>query len=316
MAIEAKRSEWRLDVSGAVPGDEALEVAASLIAPADRAPKALLLCLPGGYLSRHYFDLGLDGDHRYSFAEHMAGHGFASLALDHLGIGDSARPRDGWVLRAETVARANQRALDEALARWQREGGSALPTIGVGHSMGSCLSVVQQAEHAPHRALVLFSFTTLGLRPFLQGHEAEVADDPEAIAARIEELARERFGGPYPADAPEAETPAFSAGTAGPDGERALASASAGLLPIPGLLSMIPGGYRPWAEQVRCPTFVAVGDHDLHSAQKAPASLPHAPEVVAYTLEDCWHCHTVANTREKLFTRIARWIDHQLAADA
>lgn len=316
MASDAKRSEWRLDVSAAVAGDEALEVAGTLVAPGDRAPKALLLCLPGGYLSRHYFDLGLDGDHRYSYAEHMAGQGYACLALDHLGIGDSSRPRDGWVLRAETVAHANQLALDAALARWREEGGDALPTIGVGHSMGSCLSVVQQAEHAPHRALVLFSFTTLGLRPFLQGREAEFADDAEGIAANIQVLAQERFGDAYPADGPEAETPAFSAGTAGADGERALANAAAGLLPIPGLLSMIPGGYRPWAEQVRCPAFVAVGDHDLHPAQRAPASLPNAPEVVAYTLEDCWHCHTVANTREKLFTRIARWIDHQLAPDA
>ena len=316
MAIEAKRSEWRLDVSAALPGDEALSIAASLVAPVDRAPKALLLCLPGGYLSRHYFDLGLDGDHRFSFAAHMAGQGYACLALDHLGIGDSTRPRDGWQLRAESVARANQLALEAALARWREEGGEALPTVGVGHSMGSCLSVVQQAEHEPHAALVLFSFTTLGLRPFLQGREAAFADDPDGISENIVALAQERFGQPYPADGPEEETPAFSAGTAGPDGERALASAAAGLLPMPGLLSMIPGGYRRWAERVRCPAFVAVGDQDLHSAHQAPASLPNAPEVVAYTLDDCWHCHTVANTREKLFTRIARWIDHQLAADA
>ena len=67
---------------------------------------------------------------------------------------------------------------------------------------------------------------------------------------------------------------------AAPTRREEIASAATHVLPIPGLLSMIPGGYRPWADEVRVPAFVAVGDHDLHGAQEAPASLPNAPEVV------------------------------------
>jgi len=30
---------------------------------------------------------------------------------------------------------------------------------------------------------------------------------------------------------------------------------------------------------------------------------------VAYTQRDCWHCHHVANTRLRLWNRVAHWLD-------
>jgi pimeloyl-ACP methyl ester carboxylesterase len=309
------RHEWRLDVSPALATGEALEVAASLVLPDDSSPLALLVCLPGGFLSRRYYDLEVDGDRSFSFAQHMAGCGYATLAFDHLGVGDSSRPQDGWLLDVDTLARANQAALETALTRWDAQVGARVPTIGVGHSMGSCLSVAQQARFAPHAALVLFSFTTAGLSPFLQGREAQFAGDPAAARANIVALARERFGSAYPSDEADSSTAAFSVGSAPPAAQRALEAAATGVLPIPGLLSMIPGGYTPWADEVRVPTFVAVGDHDLHGADEAAASLPNAPGVISYTLEDCWHCHNVANNRQQLWNRVARWLDGMLGAD-
>ncbi len=303
------RHEWRLDVSSALAAGEELEIAASLAVPARAAPAALLVCLPGGFLSRKYYDLDVDGDRRFSFAERMATLGYATLALDHLGVGDSSRPEDGWLLDVDALARANQTALEGALKRWAEEIAEAVPTIGVGHSMGSCLTVAQQARHAPHAALVLFSFSTVGLHAFLQGRELEFAADPDAARAHIVELARERFGSAYPDDLSDGAHAAFSVGSAPPDAERALRAAATRVLPIPGTLSMIPGGFASWARDVTVPAFVAVGDHDLHPAHEGPSSLPNSSEVVAYTLEDCWHCHHIANTRERLWTRVARWVD-------
>jgi pimeloyl-ACP methyl ester carboxylesterase len=308
-AMPVVRHEWRLDVSDALGTGEGLEIAASLVLEEGSQPAALLVCLPGGFLTRRYYDLELDGDRSFSFAEHMAARGYATLALDHLGVGESSQPEDGWLLDVETVARANQAALDAAWKRWDAEVGARVPSIGVGHSMGSCLSVVQQALHAPHAALVLFSFTTLGLRLFLQGREPEFADDPAAARAHIVELARERFGSAYPDDTADTGHAAFSVGTAPPEAERALKSAGTRVLTVPGLLAMIPGGYAPWAEEVKVPAFVAVGDHDLHRASDGAASLPNSPELVAYTQDDCWHCHNVANTREQLWNRTVRWLD-------
>ncbi len=175
-----RRASWRVDVSDAVPLPGSHSIAVDVVVPDEGvagAVRAVLACLPGGFLSRRYFDLDPGGVEGYSFAEAMARHGFATLAFDPLGVGESSRPEPveaGYALGVEAIARINQRALERALerlARGDRE--QAIPptrcdaTIGVGHSMGSMLTVEQQTLARPHRALVLFSFTTRGVPFFL-----------------------------------------------------------------------------------------------------------------------------------------------------
>jgi hypothetical protein len=319
-AAAARRLEWRLDVTPAVglPGSHRLAV--DLVVP-DPVPetglRVALCCLPGGFLSRKYFDLEVDGDRSYSFAEFMASEGFATVAIDHLGVGESSKPEDGYALDVERLARANQAALERALERLRggdaREGVpplAELATIGVGHSMGSCLTVVQQARFRPHGALVLLSFTPRGLPELATETERSFAHDPRGARAALPALIRERFGTPYPPGVPagRGREAAFGVGTAPPAAARALERAATNLAAGPGILSMIPGAFTPEAEEVRVPVFLAVGDHDLHAADHAFGAFPRSPEVVAYTLEDSWHCHNVANTRERLWRRIARWI--------
>ncbi|MCE2392195.1 MAG: alpha/beta hydrolase [Proteobacteria bacterium] len=310
---EVVRREWRLDVSDASLGADRLEIAASSTAPADLAARALRS------LTRRYYDLWVGEDASYSFAEAMARRGFATLAIDHLGVGESSRPEDGWRLDADRIAAANQRALDAVRERLAREGDAlaSVPLIGVGHSMGSCLTVVQQADHAPYAALVLFTFQTLGLPAFLEGGELAVAGDPEAIRARIVELARARFGAAYPQRVGGAEGAAFSVGSAPPAAVEALQTAAGVQLPIPGLLSMLPGGYSPWAEKIRVPALIPIGDHDLPGTEEeSAASLPNAARVDTFVQDDCWHCHFVSNTRASLWTRVADWIDATLQRSA
>ena len=88
----------------------------------------------------------------------------------------------------------------------------------------------------------------------------------------------------------------------------AIQKAGTNLLAIPGTLSMIPGAYTPYAEEIACPVFVATGDHDLHGVRDTPGMFPRAPEIVAYELKDSWHCHNVANTRVKLWDRVVHWL--------
>jgi pimeloyl-ACP methyl ester carboxylesterase len=316
------RLHWRLDVSDAVDLPGAHEIAADLLLPhADTLGERplILSCLPGGFLTRSYYDLEVDGSRTYSFAEHMAARGFISVAFDHLGIGASSRPPDeqGFELGVEAFARADHAALDQVMERLRTGKESdlaALPglrSIGVGHSMGSCLSVVQQAVAPSHTALVLFSFTTAGLPEALTPEELGIANDREQIQTRLVELARKRFGSPWPqgggaaSDSPGA---AFQVGTAPEDAGRALQNASTNVLAIPGLLSMIPGGYAPYAECIDVPVFIAAGDHDIHSVRDVPAHFPKSPEVVAYLLEDTWHCHFVSNQRTRLWDRVAHWL--------
>ncbi|MBW2270712.1 MAG: hypothetical protein JRH16_19275 [Deltaproteobacteria bacterium] len=327
MKSRNERATWRVDVSEAVDLDGCLEVAVDVVLPpreALRAPATLLFCLPGGFLTRRYFDLGDPSDPvecTYSFAEHMAGLGYAVAALDHVGVGDSSKPErleDGYSLGVDEIARSNQCAWREVMARVARSLGVAtdeLVSVGVGHSMGSALTVAQQANHGPHRLLVLQSFGSGGLPAFLQGDEPSYANDPERTRAHVGELVRARFGTPYPGAANEEDagtSAAFSVGSAPPLAERLLSGVATNLLATCGLLTMIPGAYAPYAEKIAVPCFIAMGDKDLLAAHQVPPMLPNASETVAYTLPDSWHCHNVANTRQQMWDRTARWLNAML----
>jgi alpha-beta hydrolase superfamily lysophospholipase len=325
-------------VSEVVALDGRFEIAASIVAPTDlddTRGARILCCLPGGFLSRAYFDLlvphgpgsrASPDDHRFSFAEAMAERGFVTLAFDHLGVGESSRPHPiegGYELGVEAVARANQRALElalEQLAQGDPEHG--LPalrepvTIGVGHSMGSMLTVEQQALARPHRALVLFSFSTRGTPAFLDDSMREYANDPERLRREIGRLARRSMGSPYPEranDSEENRRAAFGVGTAPQAAEDALHAAATNLLAVGGLASMVPGGFAPAAERIDVPVFMWVGDHDLHDDRHTRSELPRSPAVTTRILEDCWHCHFVANTRETLWRETAEWLQATLA---
>jgi len=322
------RQTWRVDVSDAVELDGSFELAVDIVLPQRelrRASPRLLFCLPGGFLTRRYFDLGDPSgalERSYSFADHMALLGYAVAALDHVGVGESSKPSrvdDGYALGVDEIARANQRAWSEVVTRVAEQLGVAadgLDSVGVGHSMGSALTVAQQANHSPHVALVLQSFSSGGLPAFLQGDEASYANAPERAHREIGALVRARFGTPYPRGADDegaGTSAAFSVGTAPPLAEQLLGQASTNLLATCGLLTMIPGAYAPYAEKIDVPCFTAMGDADLLEAHEVPAMLPNARETVAYTLSDSWHCHNIANTRQQLWNRTARWLDAVLA---
>ena len=322
------RATWRIDVSEAVPLAGHFELAVDVVVPLDRAtrsPRVALACLPGGFLSRTYYDLGQHGDHSYSFAEAMASRGFVTLAFDHLGVGDSSKPEPidaGYSLGVELIARVNQLALERVLERLAvgdpSQGIPATPcdaTIGVGHSMGSALTVEQQAAARPHRALVLFSFTTRGVPFFLNDDQRSYANDPIRARRELGEIARRSFGSPYPERAHNSESDrraAFGVGTAPPAAEELLHCASTNLLGLGGLLSMIPGGYAPAAAQIDVPVYILVGDHDLHGERGLRDELPNAPLVTTRRLEDCWHCHFVANTRGAIWQEVSAWIHEVL----
>ena len=256
----------------------------------------------------------------------MASQGFVVLAFDHLGVGESSKPEPidgGYALGVEAVARVNQLALEGALERLAAgDPARGIPatrctaTIGVGHSMGSVLTVEQQAQARPHRALVLFSFSTKGLPRFLNEDQLVYAHDPVRTRRELGEIVRRSFGTPYPPRPNQDETnrrAAFGVGTAPPFAEALLERVSTDLLAVGGLLSMIPGGYAPSAEAIDIPVHILIGDHDLHGAPELADELPKCPEKTTRVLEDCWHCHFVANTRAAIWSEIPAWIHKVLA---
>lgn len=338
---EPLRLTWRFDVSDAVNVPGAFASAATLIAPPSLDPNqsvTLLVCLPGGFLSRAYFDLQLaplaqrEQDHAtatnaertYSFAAAMAARGFVVLTIDHIGTGDSTQPEPvelGYDIGIDAIARANDLALRAARERLAAGDASAgLPpvfierSIGIGHSMGSMLTVEQQAFAPTHEALVLFSFSTQGIPRFMDDDMRGYANDPARLRREIGILARVAMGSPYPERATNSEDDrraAFGVGTAPNEAEEALQLASTNLLAVGGLTSMVPAGFSESAVKIDVPVFMIVGDHDLHDDRHTRRELPNAPKVTTYILEDCWHCHFVANTRETLWQVVSDWIQKE-----
>lgn len=321
--MKIDRQHWRLDVSDEVELEGRFEIAADAVLPvASRVEKllGLLFCLPGGYLNRRYYDLGnpsLVQERTYSFASYLATQGFVIAAIDYLGTGESSRPlraEEGYRLDLTAILHTNQAALRQIIERVAARydlPANQLPCVGVGHSMGSALTVAQQAKYAPHSTLLLQTFSTRGLPHFLTAEELNYADAPERLFNALPRLVETRFGTPYPklSDTdPNGRSPAFLVGTAPPLAERLLHDASTNLLAMCGLATMIPGAFTQFAREIKVPVFVSAGDQDIVSARSAAEMLPNAPEVVSYCLRDAWHCHNVANTRKELWRRSADWL--------
>lgn len=164
----------RLEIGMPLDSDEPLAIAAEVHIPVGTGsalPPVVLFCLPGGGMNKRYFDLaGGASDHVYSFAREMASRGYFVAVFDPIGVGESSRPKDGFALTTEAVVRC-QASAAQHLAEELRGGTltEVLPPlpelmcIGVGHSMGAMLTVVQQASCRDYTALVLLCFGTMGL---------------------------------------------------------------------------------------------------------------------------------------------------------
>jgi pimeloyl-ACP methyl ester carboxylesterase len=292
----------RVDAGVSLPGEPELQVAVELLVPRDPLPLALV-CVPGGAMNRRYFDLRAPGLESYSFALQMVQRGFIVVLVDPLGIGESSRPVDGYALTTELLARANAHAVQAVLSR-VREGHAlpgvapvpALASVGVGHSMGAMLTIVQQAQDGRHKGLAI-----LGAEVAQLGHEE--------ARARLPELARRQFREPYPSIPRSAEGATLYAGShAESAGIEAIKAARERLLPVPAFQSMLPGNVAPEAAAIEVPVYVAVGELDMTGpAAEVPKAFPRSPAVTLEVLPRAGHAHFIFPARGQLFDSLARW---------
>lgn len=317
---------WRLEVpvGNAAPAGVESIIVELFAPPADRRPDGseqcyevpvLVCCLPGGGMNRGYFDLRSEGLTGYSMAEHLAArHGLWVLTIDHPGVGESDRPDDGFALTPAVVAAVNAMVIsivvDGLRAGSLVEGLPATPglaLVGVGHSMGGLLAVVQQARHGTFSALGVLGFSGRGLNEHLNDDERAVAHDQDAIEAAIVELTRARFGRALPPGATS------TSGMLTVDGLPEavideLGRTAASLITVCGLTSMIPGSTRREREAVTVPVFVGVGEHDITGPVELLAGdFPNAPTAV-FVLPGAKHNHNVEPDRHVLWERLATWI--------
>ncbi len=308
-----------IDVSGVAGDSEILAVAADICLPDPArlgARPTVLFCLPGGGVTKRFYDLDGEGDRSFSFAEAMAGQGFITVAIDHLGVGESSRPRDGFAVAIDQTVQANALAVDDIIAALRvgtlAPGFPSLPTlrsIGVGHSMGGLFTVLQQAHHRQHDAVIVLGFSTNGLPIALTPEELAFAGDPAGARANLARLTQAKFGAPYF----DLDVPADDEIYGGPKGDaRAMAaarSAKGALHAMGGLLSMIPGSVAPEAAAIDVPVFLGLGDRDIAGTpHEIPKSFTGSRDITLFVMPETRHCHFYFPTRASLFRRIWTWI--------
>jgi alpha-beta hydrolase superfamily lysophospholipase len=322
--VPLRRLELRIDVSGALPHRPGVhEVALTAwLPPAHRlgpAPLAIFAS-PGGGYTRHYYDIqhpGLDG---YSEAEHHASLGTIFIAYDHLGVGDSSTAAIADYSVADLAA-ANDAAVREVVARLAEgrltAGYPTLPhltRIGIGQSMGGCVTIAMQGAHATFDAIGVLGFsavhTTLPQR--------NEADRVRAIAAHaeignrplqqisVEESSRQVVDFVYPFHWEDVSPVLLDADMAGGYPLRQTAPAWGSLTVPPCAVTMMtPGVVAMQAAAVQVPVFVALGERDVSAEPHGePGAFRASRDIELLVVPQMAHMHNFAGTRELLWQRI------------
>ena len=316
--MTVSRTTLRVEAGPAAPaGVTALEADVFHPGPGRLGPgPPVVVCLPGGGMSRRYFDLDVPaGIGEYSMARHLAQQGMVVVTLDHPGVGGSDRPYDGYALTSETVAAVDGHASSRLLAGLRA--GSlvgdlpALPDlcpVGLGHSMGAYVTVVQQARHRTYERLVLLGFAGCGLPSFLTEEELRYAGDPDGLRLAVADLVKARFRHPMPGGSTTTST-LLIRGEQPPEVLAALGAASAPLLALVGFTTMVPGAGADVLARVDVPVFLGVGGLDITGDPRAiPAELPACEDITLYVLAGSGHNHNVDADRARLWDRIAGWV--------
>jgi pimeloyl-ACP methyl ester carboxylesterase len=315
-SMGVRRSTIDVNVAAVAPAGCA-RIAADVFVPQDLGPRPLLwVCIPGGGISRQYFDLDVTGQEgAFSMARHLAAGGDLVVTVDPPGVGGSDAPDDGYTLTPPVVAgvlAAAIETLQKALARGAIAGAELVAvtpraTVGLGHSAGALLVVFQQAHYCSYDALALFGFSASGLPGVLNEEELGYAGKPNELAEVVGLLTRARFGDPLPerskSGAGELEPNAVST-----DVDVVLAAASSRLLALVGMSAIVPGSVQPELDEIRAPVFAALGEHDLAGTLDVlPSQLPACGDLTLFLLEGAGHNHNVAVNRQLLWDRVARW---------
>jgi len=256
-------------------------------------------CVPGGGMSRGYFDLQTPASvGNFSMVRHLVDRGFAVVTLDSPGVGESDVPDDGYTLTPDVVADVNAHAFDQVLERWPDA-----VKIGVGHSAGALLTVLQQARHRTYDALGLFGFGRGGHEQFA------LTQEERDQAGGIVELTRQRFGDPLPGGGSTSTSPFLLGGMdVPPEALEAIGAVKTRLLGVVGLAFFFTGTVNTEMAAIDVPTFLALGEHDIAGdPHTIPSCFTGCHDFTLFVLPGTGHNHNVAPDRELLWERFVVW---------
>jgi pimeloyl-ACP methyl ester carboxylesterase len=307
-----EQSELVLDVSDALPFEERSSLAATIHRPDAERPRAMLICWPGGSYARAYWDMRIPGHPGYSFAEHMTAQGYIVVAADHLGVGASSKPADGDRVTFETMS--------DAAASFVRQlraiAPAGVPIVGVGHSLGACLTALTQARHRCYDAVALLGFTHGNKDRAVSAVGGESAADDDALRKTATEQAKAFFGDTWDdvyGSLPREPNHVWLHRPDVPADVIAADDAAAAAWPRQSYVEALLAGYSAhFAAEVDCNVFIAFGDHDVPPEPHADvAYYPRSRDVTLFVLPDSAHCHNFASTRTQLWDRIGVWAGEQ-----
>jgi pimeloyl-ACP methyl ester carboxylesterase len=331
--------ELTIDVTAGTGLPEHADVVATVVVP-ERVPERPIVCFakPGGGYARGYFTEVLPGPGiGAAQAAWHAERGWVFVALDHLGVGSSSTGHDPRRLDFTTVVTANQTA-EQVILRRLLSGSlvDGLPpliepiTIGIGQSMGGCLTIIQQGRFRCYDGIAVLGYSALYTRPPAAPGKPEIVspwfprdtllDDPlfvlnaPEVAASAEQQGNDDLGlamawGFYYDDVPrevvELDLRGFPARA---DNVPPWASAT-----LPGAAAaacVTPGVVAPEAAVVDVPVLVAVGERDVvPNLRLEPTAYLAATSIDLFMCPRMGHMHNFAGTRDLLWERLHRWAE-------
>jgi pimeloyl-ACP methyl ester carboxylesterase len=320
------RIDLRIDVSSAVPLAGRHEVAVTAFLPSADAlgsKPIAIFASPGGGYTRHYYDIQLPGHSGYSQAEAHVRSGFIFVAYDHLGVGDSTTEHLGDY-SVPQLAAANDAAVREVTRRLVTgtlsDGLPPLPNlacIGIGQSMGGCVTVVMQGRHATFDAIAPLGFSALhtvlpqrdaaerqrGLDHHLRVGSRDVAQISVAEASQgVVDFVYPFHWEDVPADIVAADmVGGFPLRKTAPPW---------GSLTVPpcAVTMMTPGVVAQEARAIKVPVLIGVGERDVCPDPHAePSAYTGSGDVSLFIVPRMAHMHNFASSRQQLWSRIERW---------
>ena len=275
-----------------------------------------IFALPGGSYSRRYFDLQIRGHKGYSEAEYHADKGSVFVAIDHLGVGESTTAGLAS-MTVEELAAANDAAVRQMVARLAEgklaDGFPPIPNlfkVGIGQSMGGCLTVIMQGRHATYDAIVPLGFSAI--YPELKDtpwHEIPYrrGDDMTHVAFAYDQVPVSQMSYLFhwddvPRDIVEAD---MSEGFPLRKTPQHWTSAT---IPNCALAMTSPGYVDAEAAVIDVPILVVAGERDATTTPlKEPEAYKKATDVSVFIVPRMGHMHNFASTRAMLWARTASW---------
>jgi pimeloyl-ACP methyl ester carboxylesterase len=315
--------DLEIDVTDVTGLGEPASIALTVTLPDPRRladPPLVCFAKPGAGLARAYFTEDLPGPAHGAQAAWHAERGWVFVAVDNLGAGASSTHEPEHTASYATVVRAAHTAEQEVLA--QLRAGTLTPelpaladpiVVGIGQSMGACLTVVQQAHHRSYDGIAVLGYSVLHTQPPTPpGRPAGVMPwrprDAPATVLNEAAVARDgRTGAEHLQDA----TWSFCADDVDPSVMRfGDSSAPWGSSTIPSLIATVttPGSVAPEAAAIDVPVLLAMGDRDV---VVDPAGEPRAyrssSSVDLFVCPTMGHLHNFASTRVLFWQRIHTW---------